>query len=134
MGHFGINTFSTTEKSALLYSIIESRSEPSLELIWEAVEKHYSGKSIDVQAEEVFARVFEHIKNRHILELERYFGSDALREACLDRTKSLQMNDLLHIASMVAHGLHDGSRTQQHFPQDEALVLESGSKTFSRVR
>ena len=123
LGHFGINTFSTTEKSALLHSIINSRNDPSLELIWEAVEDRYPDKSIDVQAEEVFARVFEHLKNRDILELDRDFGFDAFRETCIDRTKLLQMDDLLHIASMVAQGLHDGSRTQQHFPQDDALVF-----------
>ena len=121
-GHFGINTFSLTEKSALLHSIIESRSAPGLELIWENVQKRYSDRSIDVQAEEVFARAFEHINLSSLLKLDSSFGADAFRETCLDRTKSLQLSDLLHIASMVAQGLHDGSRTQQHFPQDDALV------------
>ena len=124
LGHYGINSFSLTEKSALLHSIIRSRNEPSIEQFWETVEKHYSDKSIDVQAEEVFARVFEHIQTRPCqLATFSDYGVTAFHETCVSQERPILWKDLLYIASMVAHGLHDGSRTQQHFPQDDALVL-----------
>ena len=123
LGHFGINSFTTTEKSALLHSIIESRNEQGLKQFWSHIQKEYSDKSVDVQAEEVFARVFEHIQINRLLKFVSAHGPDAFRETCIDRTRPMQWDDLLHIGIMVAQGIHDGSRTQQHFPQDYDLVF-----------
>ena len=133
-GHFGINTFSSIEKSALLHSIIKSRNEPSIEQSWNVVENLYSDRSVDVQAEEVFARVFEHIQNIPYLEFVSVHGPDAFRETCIEYTRPLQWKDLLYIASMVAHGLHDGSRTQQHFPQDHDLIIANRVNNIDSLR
>ena len=135
LGHFGLNTFSTTEKSALLHSIINCRSEPSIEQFWEAVENRYPDKSVDVQAEEVFAHVFEHIKtNPYQLAIFSDYGVTAFRETCAGPERPLLWKDLLYIASMVAHGLHDGSRTQQHFPQDHDLIIADRINNIDSLR
>ena len=72
---FGANTFTTVEKSALLYVIVENRDEPTLESFWDVDEKRYSDKFPHEQTEEVFVMVFERVQLTPYLELVRYIRS-----------------------------------------------------------
>lgn len=54
LGHFGINTFNPREKRALLDSIVDARSVPSLMAVWQEVDHNYPGMSDIRKAEEVF--------------------------------------------------------------------------------
>ena len=134
LGHHGINTFTTVEKSALLHSIIESKNEPTIKGAWEYVENRYSDKPVYKQAEEVFARIFETVQVASLLELDSSFGPEAFLETSIECTKPMQLSDLLYIASMITQGLHDGSRTQQHFPQDYDLTYADRVNNISALR
>ena len=76
-----------------------------------------------MQAEEVFARIFEHIQINPLLKIVGGYGADVFRETCIDRKRPIQWDDLLYIGSMVVQDLLDGFRPQQYFPQDDSLVF-----------
>lgn len=75
IGHFGLNTFTSEDKKALLDGISAAREEPTMR------------------------------------------GEQAFRETCRDRTRPMRLDDLDSVAVMVAHGLHDRTRTQRNFPK-----------------
>lgn len=124
LGHYGVNTFTATEKRALLDGLIVAREEPSLKPLWAYVNHHYAGESPDMRAEEVFALCCESITpSQHVGrpgQIQQR-GAQSLMETCIARIRPMQRGDLYNIACMVAEGLHDRSRTQQNFPQINAL-------------
>ena len=130
-GHHGINTLSTADRNAFVASIIESRNEPSLRHFWDYALKNYSDRDLEEQAEEVFARQCEdcevsrhlfHTQAENVLKAIKNSGTQSFFETCINRTRPMRQKDLFNIARMVALGLQDGSRTQQHFPQDHTQL------------
>lgn len=129
LGHFGINTFSPAEKRAVLDGIIEARNEPSTADIWAKVDQLYPGKSDSRKAEEVFAFVCEDIES--LAYGNAIGGAQSFRETCIERSRPMQIRDLISVTTMVAEGLHDRSRSQQIFPasDDAQFKLETTPNT-----
>lgn len=119
LGHYGVNTFTPSEKRALLGGLAVARTEPTLKPIWDDVNRRYAGLSLEVRAEEVFALHCQGIvPNQHqIADQVQQRGQQSFTETCVVRVRPMQADDLHNIACMVAQGLHDRSRTQQNFPQ-----------------
>lgn len=119
LGHYGTNTFTPAEKRALLDGIATARNEPTLKPLWDDVNQNYANRSLDMRAEEVFARHCENIEpsQHQIVNQVQQRGQQSFKETCIARTRTMQAEDLDNIACMVAQGLRDRSRTQQNFPQ-----------------
>ena len=126
LGHCGINTCSPIEKRALLDAIVAGRSEPSLAEIWQAIDENYA----DVpdgrpRAEEVYATVCQEIQPepRH----DRALGAQVLRETVRTPTLAISRERLTIIATFVAEGMHDGTRTVQIVPPTDHDQFRAGS-------
>ncbi|RMV37327.1 hypothetical protein ALP12_200055 [Pseudomonas savastanoi pv. phaseolicola] len=129
LGHFGINTFNPSEKRAVLNALIDARTEPSTAALWTKVDQLYPGISDLRKAEEVFAFACEEIDpDAHANTLE---GARSFRETCIDRSRPMQISDLINLTSMVAEGLHDRSRSQQNFPASDnaQFKIETAPRT-----
>ncbi|RMU47196.1 hypothetical protein ALP29_05023, partial [Pseudomonas syringae pv. avii] len=129
LGHFGINTFNPAEKRAVLNALIDARTEPSTAALWTKVDQLYPGISDLRKAEEVFAFACEEIDpDAHANTLE---GARSFRETCTDRSRPMQISDLINLTSMVAEGLHDRSRSQQNFPASDnaQFKIETAPRT-----
>ncbi|KPW49294.1 hypothetical protein ALO86_200187 [Pseudomonas syringae pv. berberidis] len=129
LGHFGINTFNPAEKRAVLNALIDARTEPSTAALWTKVDQLYPGISDLRRAEEVFAFACEEIDpDAHANTLE---GARSFRETCIDRSRPMQISDLINLTSMVAEGLHDRSRSQQNFPASDnaQFKIETAPRT-----
>lgn len=129
LGHFGINTFNPAEKRAVLDGIIEARNEPSTAGIWAKVDQLYPGISDSRKAEEVFAFACEDIES--LAYGNAIGGAQSFRETCIERSRPMQIRDLISVTTMVAEGLHDRSRSQQIFPasDDAQFKLETTPNT-----
>ena len=119
IGHFGLNTFSPTEKRALLDGIHAARHEPSMEALWRKIDRSYPDATPDERAEEVFAHICEYIEPyRHFWDVHcKARGEDEFYKTCIARTHAMSVGSLACIGYMVAQGLHDRSRAQQNFPR-----------------
>ncbi|MCB2261692.1 MAG: hypothetical protein LGR52_01935 [Candidatus Thiosymbion ectosymbiont of Robbea hypermnestra] len=114
LGHFGINTFTSKDKKKFLAALSEARSQPRLSALWEKIDRLYAYKSESEKAEEIFCFMCEGIlPQRRTDELE---GQRAFREVVLECTRLMQFHDLKDIASMVAKGLQDRTRSLQIIP------------------
>jgi len=137
LGHYGSNTFTPTEKRALLDGLIAAREEPGLKDRWHDINQRYTGSSIYVQAEEIWAQHCEtitsdlHIGQPHV----KQRGTQSFVETCIDRVRPMQVSDLHNIACMVADGIHDRSRIQQNFPSiGEVLRKDDAMKNGDSIR
>jgi hypothetical protein len=127
LGHYGANTFAPGEKRALLDGLIAAREEPSLKPLWDDIDVRYAGRSLDVRAEEVYSLQCEGIEPSHHIGTDRaQRGQQAFQETCVASVRLMRADDLQSIACMVAHGLHDRSRTQQYFPTADELLKRKG--------
>lgn len=120
LGHYGLNTFTQSEKRALLDRILETQNSTSMARVWDEVRRNYADASPDIQAEEVFA---------NIAEVER----GALGEAwgrvlsALQRTlrrsgmikRPLSHSELHDLARRIGEGIREGRRPQQVFPESD---------------
>ncbi|UEQ17618.1 DUF5710 domain-containing protein (plasmid) [Xanthomonas phaseoli pv. manihotis] len=126
IGHFGLNTFTSDDKRALLEGISATRGEPSMRRLWAAIDRDYAGQPESIKAEEVFALQCEGVKAaQHVNQAcvhER--GEQAFRETCIERTRPMRRDDLESITLMVAHGLHDRTRTQRNFPEKNQQFMQ----------
>ena len=117
LGHFGINTFNPAEKRAVLDGIIESRNEPGMFELWAEVAQLYPEADDSLKAEEVFAFACEAIEPQtrgNVIE-----GTRSFRETCIERSRPMQIRDLINVTTMVAEGMRDRSRSQQNFPESD---------------
>jgi len=119
IGHFGLNTFTSDQKRALLESISATRQEPSMHDLWAQVDVDYADRPENLKAEEVFALYCEGIEPGHHTNQQNVHehGVWSFHETCIERTHLMRRGDLKNIALMVAQGLHDRSRQQQNFPE-----------------
>ncbi|PKL74949.1 MAG: DNA primase, partial [Candidatus Melainabacteria bacterium HGW-Melainabacteria-1] len=119
LGHYGANTFLPAEKRALLDGVIAGREEPTLKPLWDSIDKRYVDSSLDSRAEEVIALQSEGIAPRHHIgnNLVHERGTQSFKETAIARVRPMAAADLHNILCMVAHGLHDRTRTQQTFPE-----------------
>lgn len=117
LGHFGINTFNPAEKRAVLDGIIEARNELGMSELWAEVAQLYPEANDSLKAEEVFAFACEAIepqKRGNVIE-----GARSFRETCIERSRPMQIRDLINVTTMVAEGMRDRSRSQQNFPESD---------------
>ena len=117
LGHFGINTFNPAEKRAVLDGIIESRNEPGMSELWAEVVQLYPEADDSLKAEEVFAFACEAIEPQtrgNVIE-----GTRSFRETCIERSRPMQIRDLINVTTMVAEGMRDRTRSQQNFPESD---------------
>lgn len=117
LGHFGINTFNPAEKRAVLDGIIESRNESGMSELWAEVAQLYPEADDSLKAEEVFAFACEAIEPQtrsNVIE-----GTRSFRETCIERSRPMQIRDLINVTTMVAEGMRDRSRSQQNFPESD---------------
>ncbi|RMT68815.1 putative DNA primase, partial [Pseudomonas syringae pv. theae] len=58
-------------------------------------------------------------------------GARSFRETCIDRSRPMQISDLINLTSMVAEGLHDRSRSQKNFPASDnaQFKIETAPRT-----
>lgn len=126
IGHFGLNTFTSDDKRALLKSISATRGELSMRRLWAAIDRDYAGQPESIKAEEVFALQCEGVQAaQHVNQAgvhER--GEQAFRETCVERTRPMRRDDLESITLMVAHGLHDRTRVQRNFPEKNQQFMQ----------
>jgi putative DNA primase/helicase len=128
LGHYGINTFTTAQKTAMLDALIAARGQRGLFGLWEHVDLMYPDKDIYMRAEEVYATCCETLSSPSrpgpdAKRIQRE-GESSFQETCVDRSRLMKFSDLVCIAQMVAQGLHDRSRRQQHFPEQVLDELE----------
>nr|BCU00359.1 DUF1738 domain-containing protein [uncultured bacterium] len=117
LGHFGINTFKPAEKRAVLDGIIEARNEPGMSDLWDEVAQLYPEADDSLKAEEVFAFACEAIEPQtrgNVIE-----GTRSFRETCIERSRPMQIRDLINVTTMVAEGMRDRTRSQQNFPESD---------------
>ena len=117
LGHFGINTFNPAEKRAVLDGIIEARNESGMSELWDEVAQLYPEADDSLKAEEVFAFACEAIEPQtrgNVIE-----GTRSFRETCIERSRPMQIRDLINVTTMVAEGMRDRSRIQQNFPESD---------------
>jgi hypothetical protein len=142
LGHYGSNTFSPTDKRALLDGITAASNEPTLKPLWDVVNANYAGRSASVRAEEVFALRCEtiHPGQHKAIDQVQQRGQQSFTETCINRVRPMSRADLDNIAFMVAQGIHDRSRVQQTFPVGEFFRLapvehvREGPREESRAR
>jgi putative DNA primase/helicase len=125
LGHFGINTFSPSEKRAVLNAIIEARSEVGLETLWAYVDRLYPDLSDMRKAEEVYAFACEAIDPSDRSAAIK--GQQSYEDVCVSRTRAMRISDLINLTTMVAEGLHDRTRSQQTFPSDDSAQFKQDS-------
>ncbi|MGC6373688.1 zincin-like metallopeptidase domain-containing protein [Pseudomonas sp. S2.OTC.A_B10] len=122
LGHFGINTFNPAEKRAVLDGIIEARNEPGMSDLWTVVDQLYPEADESRKAEEVFAFASEDIEPQtrgNVIE-----GARSYRETCIERSRPMQIRDLINVTTMVAEGMRDRSRSQQNFPESDSAQFK----------
>ncbi|WP_232922999.1 LPD7 domain-containing protein [Pseudomonas amygdali] len=129
LGHYGINTFNPAEKRAVLEGVIQSRNDPGMAALWAEVARIYPQLTDSMKAEEVFAFACERIVSPirgNVAE-----GARSFRETCIERTRAMQVSDLINLTTMVAEGLHDRSRSQQNFPASDnaQFKIETAPRT-----
>ncbi|KPW63229.1 hypothetical protein ALO80_200041 [Pseudomonas caricapapayae] len=117
LGHFGINTFNPAEKRAVLNALIDARTEPGTAALWTKVDQLYPGISDLRKAEEVLAFACENIEQH--TPADALEGARSFHETCIERTRAMQVSDLINLTTMVAEGMHDRSRSQQNFPASD---------------
>lgn len=115
LGHFGINTFNRSEKRALLGAIMEARSVPSVEPLWQHVDRNYPDISEIRKAEEVYAFACERIEPGMLI--DHNLCVQSFLDVCIDQVRPLELHDLRNITALVAEGLHDRTRSQKIFPE-----------------
>ena len=125
LGHYGLNTFTPSEKKLILDSIISHKTE--LSNLWEYVEKHYANEPLYLKAEEVFCLVAEEVAPA----LHR---GKAKHEFSLN---PLTIEKLQDIVLAVAEGIAYQARFQQTFLHQDVThlqyQLEQSRNQFSEI-
>lgn len=126
LGHFGINTFTSENKRKLLVALSKARDQSGLSALYEKADKFYSHKSELEKAEEVFSFVCEGISPRRYI--DKLKGQHTFHEVVLERTRTMQFHDIRNIASMVAQGLQDRTRSLQIIPATDREQFRSAAR------
>lgn len=135
LGHYGLNTFTPTEKRALLDRLLETQRSPSLAAVWDTVRRNYPDAPLDIQAEEIFAHVAEVERttlgqawDRVLTGLQR-----AVRAAGLSRGP-LRLAELHELARQIGEGVRTGRRAQQTFPATDDAQFSQEARDDTAIR
>ncbi|MBA0189006.1 LPD38 domain-containing protein [Pectobacterium odoriferum] len=126
LGHYGLNTFSSSDKRLVLDAILKTREDPKFRALWEQVRQNYSDKAEPFQAEEVFAHAAELERSeRNARSRQRIIPASvlhafqmALRQSGLVKG-SMKISELYDAVDAVADGIRSGRRKQQTFPKTD---------------
>ncbi|WP_421215966.1 LPD38 domain-containing protein [Aeromonas enteropelogenes] len=126
LGHYGLDTFTSADKLALLQKLIDAKNEKWIAPVWQQIEGDsvYGKKSIEHQAEEVFAHIAEkELPSRSIQawnDIKTMF-SRLLRKVGLVRgpIKEHELNSLIRA---VGDGIRSGERTRQNLRKDDGVI------------
>jgi phage/plasmid primase-like uncharacterized protein/antirestriction protein ArdC len=135
IGHYGLNTLHPSDRKGIIDAIIKARNGHSIGELWAKADRLYSGKSLEIRAEEIFAFTCEdlhwsqHVGNG-IAVTEQ--GWDSFGQTCdpdREAKRPIEPRDLANIARMIAQGIHDQSRRQRTFLTGGAIAgAEQGAK------
>ncbi len=117
LGHFGLNTFRSCEKRALINAISETRKQPTLCGLWSDVNACYPRFPESFKAEEIFCLACEAVEPNSTvdkLKVQRIFD-----QVVLAHSQPMKYDDLFAIAVTVADGFKNRSRFQQTFPSTD---------------
>ncbi|WP_165707477.1 LPD38 domain-containing protein [Pectobacterium polaris] len=126
LGHYGLNTFSPSDKRLVLDAIIKTREDPKFHSLWEQVRQNYSDKQESFQAEEVFAHAAELERSeRNARSRQRVIPASvlhafqmALRHSGLVKG-SMKISELYDAVDAVTEGIRSGRRNQKTFPSND---------------
>ncbi|MBF0137208.1 MAG: hypothetical protein HQL65_13290, partial [Magnetococcales bacterium] len=122
IGHFGLNLLAPGGKDRVYRQIQNSKSDPTLQKIWQSVEKGYPELNPQQQAEEVFASIAERAKDiggvRVAWNRIKATLRNGLRTISFIDEKTTEI-ELEELAQTLAHGIRSGW-PQRIFPKDNA--------------
>lgn len=126
LGHYGLDTFTPKDKSALLQKLIDAKNEKWIAPVWKQIagDSVYGKKSDLHQAEEVFAHLSEkELPPRTIQawnDIKTEF-SRLLRKAGLVKGP-IKEHELDSLIKAVGKGIRNGERTKQNIRGDQEVI------------
>jgi hypothetical protein len=120
LGHYALNTLTRKEKLNVLNTIINRKDDPTLQDVWNKVEKLYPLESKLGQAEEVYSFTAE---NGIILD-KNYIRSQ----------EKFSLKDLEQLTAAIGEGIKTGQRVQQIFPQNNRAQFRKKSDSLLETR
>ncbi len=126
LGHYGLDTFTPKDKSALLQKLIDAKNEKWIAPVWQQIagDSFYGTRSDLHQAEEVFAHIAEkELPPRSIQawsDIKTEF-SRLLRNAGLVKGP-IKEHELDSLIKAVGAGIRNGERTKQNIRGDQEVI------------
>ncbi|WP_421186885.1 LPD38 domain-containing protein [Aeromonas enteropelogenes] len=126
--HYGLDTFTPKDKSALLQKLIDAKNEKWIAPVWQQIEGDsvYGKKSIEHQAEEVFAHIAEkELPSRAIQmwnDIKTMF-SRLLRKVGLVKGL-IKEHELDSLIRATGKGIRDGKLSHKNFRDDNDVIGE----------
>ncbi|MEI4980973.1 LPD38 domain-containing protein [Aeromonas caviae] len=126
LGHYGLDTFTPKDKSALLQKLIDAKNEMWIAPVWQQIagDSFYGTRSDLHQAEEVFAHIAEkELPPRSIQawsDIKTEF-SRLLRNAGLVKGP-IKEHELDSLIKAVGAGIRNGERTKQNIRGDQEVI------------
>lgn len=135
LGHYGLNTFKSAEKRAVLDRILETQGSRGMAEAWDTVRRNYPDAPRDIQAEEVFAHAAEMERGTLGQAWDRVLTGlqKAVRVTGLSRAP-LRLSELHDLARQISEGIQEGSRTQQTRPATDDAQFSRESDDGAQVR
>ncbi|WP_270830480.1 LPD38 domain-containing protein [Aeromonas sp. QDB63] len=126
LGHYGLDTFTPSDKEALLQKLIDAKQEKWIAPVWQQIagDSFYGKQSALHQAEEVFAHLTENeLPSRTI---QAWNGiktefSRMLRKAGLAKGP-IKEHELDSLIRAVGEGIRSGKRTRQNIRTGEEVI------------
>lgn len=132
LGHYGLDTFTPSDKKALLQKLIDAKNEKWIAPVWKQIagDSFYGKKSELHQAEEVFAHIAEkELPPRTIQawnDIKTEF-SRLLRKVGLVKGH-IKEHELDSLIRAVAKGISSGERARQNIRGDKAVIGKQADK------
>ncbi|MFM1640871.1 LPD38 domain-containing protein [Aeromonas salmonicida] len=126
LGHYGLDTFTPKDKSALLQKLINAKNEKWIAPVWKQIagDSVYGKKSDLHQAEEVFAHIAEKgLPSRTIQawnDIKTEFAR-LLRKSGLVKGP-IKEHELDSLIKAVGKGIRNGERTKQNIRGDQEVI------------
>ncbi len=127
IGHHGLNLFFKQDKQAIIDRIKDSRSERSMNKLWEDIDKHYTNQSEDIKAEELFASLAENKQGKlsklwnDLVQMIRQFLIN--KGWITDKTSKGELQALINsISESIARGAQ-----QTYYPAGDDVQFDSES-------
>lgn len=126
LGHYGLDTFTPSDKEALLQKLIDAKQEKWIAPVWQQIagDSFYGKQSALHQAEEVFAHIAEkELPPRTIRawsDIKTLF-SRLLRKVGIVKGP-IKEHELDSLIRAVGKGIRNGERTRQNIRSDQEVI------------